>query len=123
MLFLLFVLVILVIVYVAYAITRIIFQVSKITLLTTIDMKKDYVFLSEEDFRNESFPQLPPDGVFELDVHLETSEVYDTIRKFISDQLLKRNVRIVSIIIAHYRGETWFPDRMIIRCSRLVFSN
>ena len=78
------------------------------------------ISLTKEDFSNESFPQLPPDGVFELDVHLETSEFYDTIREFINDQLLMRDIRIESIIIVHYRGETCFPDRMIIRCSQML---
>ena len=83
-------------------------------------MKTVLFFLTEEDLRNESFPQMPHDGVFELDVHLETNELYDTIREYINDQLLMRDIRIESIIIVHYRGETCSPDRMIIRCSRLV---
>ena len=80
------------------------------------------VFLTEEDFRNESFPQLPPDGVFELDVHLETSEVYDTIREFIKDQLLERNISIDNIEAAFSENDkdtNRKPDRMIIRCIRL----
>ena len=83
-------------------------------------MNKYFIYLSEEDFRNESFPQMPHDDVFELDVNLSTSVSYDTIRRFINDQLQKRNARIDSIIITHHREETWFPDRMIISCSRLV---
>ena len=79
-----------------------------------------FISLTKEDFRNESFPPLPLDDVFELDVHLETNEFYDTIREFINDQLLMRDIRIESIIIVHYRGETCFPDRMIIRCSQML---
>ena len=87
-------------------------------------MYSEIVLLTEEDFRNESFPQLPPDGVFELDVILETSEVYDTIREFIKDQLLERNIRIDSIEAAFSENENdndtnRKPDRMIIRCIRL----
>ena len=83
-------------------------------------MKKVIVILTEEDFRNESFPQMPHDGVFELEVNLETNELYDTIREFIIDQLLMKDIRIESILIVHYRGETCFPDRMIIRCSQML---
>lgn len=81
------------------------------------------VFLTEEDFRNESFPQMPHDGVFELDVHLETNELYDTIREFIKDQLLERNIRIDNIEAAFSEYDDYHtnrkPDRMIIRCIRL----
>ena len=82
-------------------------------------MKRTIVHLTEEDYRNESFPKLPPDGVFELDVHLETSEVYDTIREFIKDQLLERNIRIDNIEAAFSENDkdtNRKPDRMIIRC-------
>lgn len=85
-------------------------------------MKKLIVFLAEEDFRNESFPQLPLDDVFELDVILETSEVYDTIREFIKDILLERNIRIDNIEAAFSENDkdtNRKPDRMIIRCIRL----
>ena len=85
-------------------------------------MKRTIVHLTEEDYRNEYFPKLPPDGVFELDVHLETSEVYDTIREFIKDQLLERNIRIDNIEAAFSENDkdtNRKPDRMIIRCIRL----
>ena len=81
-----------------------------------------FISLTKEDFRNESFPQLPLDDVFELDVILETSELYDTIREFIKDQLLERNIRIDNIEAAFSENDYHTnrkPDRMIIRCIRL----
>ena len=81
------------------------------------------ISLTKEDFSNESSPQLPLDDVFELDVNLETSELYDTIREFIKDQLLERNIRIDNIEAAFSEYGDYHtnrkPDRMIIRCIRL----